>query len=233
MKRLILINIILTLLTVSAHAAPISIGNINNINVANTLIGSSNIAACSTNCDFKDFTGSLLTDAELGPVVTSNAANYVISSSSGNNSSFDLGFAGFDLYNGIGNDLVIFIVGNGSNFGLDVFDTNEMKISSASYSVSIDNTVFDNAGNWLCVGCSDNLSTNDYALSAIFVDFGDSIAGDVKLKRLHISLKNSAFSLAGGFHTQATLTSVPLPLPALLFSSGLVLLTWAGRKKTA
>ncbi len=237
MKQFILTNIILALLTVSAHAAPISIGNIDNINVANILVSSSSNASCSTNktsanCDFLGTTGSLLTDAELGTAATSNVADYIISSSAGNNASFDLGFDGFNLYNGEGNDLVIFIVGNGSNFGLDILDTTGETFSSDSYNVTTDNTVFDNSGNWLCAGGSDNLCTNGYPLSAVFIDFGDNIAGDIALGSLHISLNNAAFSLAGGFHTQPTIATIPLPLPAILFGSGLALLTWVGRKKT-
>lgn len=230
MKLIILINILLTLLVTSAHAAPISVGNISNINVANILLGSSNDAACSSNCDFLNAASVLLNDAALAPVVTSNVSDYVFSSTAGNGAAFDLGFDGFNLYNSDGNDLVIFIIGNTTTFALDVSDTTGNVISSGNYSVTTANTVFDNSGNWLCIGGSDSACTGGYPLSAVFIDFGDSFAGDLALGSLHISLNNAAFSLAGGFHTAPTV--IPLPLPFVLFGSGLAFLALVGRRKT-
>jgi len=238
MKKLITIKILLALFSFTAQAAPISVGDIDNINVANVLLGSSNSIACTTtqttdNCDFVDANGTLLTDTDLATVVTSNAANYTTSSSVENSASFNLGFDGFNLYNGDGDDLVVFIVGNTTSFGLDVFDTQGSLLSSDTYNVDISNTVFDGP-NWLCVGNAENPCPNDgFALSAIFVDLGASVAGDVAIGNLQFDLNDAAFSLAGGFYTEASPTVVPLPMPALLFSSGLFLLGWVGRKKSA
>jgi len=236
MKKFILTSFVLTLFAASAQAATISVGNINNINVANTLLSSSSSAACATektsaNCDFQNYTGALLNDIELAGTVTSNEANYVYSSVPENNASLELGFNGFDIYNGAGNDLVIFIVGNDSPFELNVFDKSGATMSSGIFSVTTDNTVFDNAGNWLCVGGSDNLCTGGFPLSAVFIDFGDTIAGDIAVGSIQLSLGNSAFSLAGGFYTEPTV--VPLPLSVVLFGSGLALLGWTGRRKKA
>ena len=236
MKNIITINILLALFSFNAQAAPISVGNIDNINVANLLLGSSNSIACASsqttdNCDFIDANGTLLTNADLATVVTSNAANYTTSSSVENNASLSLGFDGFNLFNGDGNDLVIFIVGNNRTFGLDVFDTQGFLLSTDTYSVDISNTVFDDADNWLCVGNAENTCPNGFALSAVFIDFGDSIAGDVAIGSLQLDLNDAAFSLAGGFYTEAMV--VPLPIPAVLFSSGLFLLGWVGRRKSA
>lgn len=236
MKNLITINILLALFSFTAQADTISVGNIDNINVANVLLGSSSSTSCASsqtagNCDFADANGALLTDTDLATVVTSNAANYTTSSSTGNNSSFDLGFNDFDLFNGDGDDLVIFIVGNTTSFGLDIFDTHGSLLNTGTYDVAPNDAVYDEFGNWLCVGNALNTCPNGFALSAIFIDLGDSIAGDVALGSLHFDLNDAAFSLAGGFHTEATV--VPLPMPALLFSSGLFLLGWVGRKKSA
>lgn len=239
MKKLILIHLFLALFTVTAHATTISVGNIDNINVADLFLNpSSSSANCatdknSTNCDFKDHTGSLLTDSELAPIITSNPANYVYRSEVGNGASFDLGFDGFDIFNGDGDDLVIFIIGNGSSFDLDVFADSGVGIYSNTFNVTSADAVYDDDGNWLCVGGTDSICTGGYALSAIFVDFGNSVAGDVALGNIHVSLKNAAFSLAGGFHTGPTIAAVPLPLPAVLFSSGLALLGWVGRRKSS
>jgi len=249
MRQLTLISIILTLFSAGAQAATISVGNINGINVANQLIGSSSSAACETsqtqeNCDFlTPNPTTYLNNAALENAVTSDPSNYVLSPFR-DSAYIDLGFDGYDIYNGEGNDLVIFIVGNATSFGLDIFDTNGAMINSSIYDVAADgsNTVFDNDGNWLCVNGSDYQCTGGAALSAIFIDLGDSIAGDVALGSLRILLGNDyngpvetgstrpRFSLAGGFHTEATV--VPLPLPAILFSSGLALLGWVGRRKS-
>jgi len=239
MKNLITINILLALFSFTAQAAPISVGNIDNINVANVLLGSSSSIDCASsqtadNCDFVDANGTLLTDIDLATVVTSNAANYTTSSSVQNNASFDLGFDGFDLFNGDGDDLVVFIVGNTTSFGLDIFDTQGSLLNSNTYDVDVSNTVFDDVGNWLCVGNDANPCPNKgFALSAVFIDLGDNVAGDVAIGSLSFDLNDAAFSLAGGFYTEAAPTVVPLPMPALLFSSGLFLLGWVGRKKSA
>ena len=263
MKPLIFINIVLSLLATTAQAAPISVGNINGIYIANELIGTSSSAQCETtqnqaNCDFIK-TGTVTTylnDTSLADVVTSDPATYTLSPFR-ETAYIDLGFKGFDIYNGIGNDLVVFIVGNTTSFGLDVFDINGTRVSTGIYNVAtptfasdgsnldFGDTVLDNNGNWLCVNASDDVCTNGAALSAIFIDLEDSIAGDVALGSIRIFLGEDfngihpvtgkpirpRFSLAGGFHTEATV--VPLPLSAVLFSSGLALLGWTGRKKTA
>lgn len=237
MKKIILTSFILALFAASTQAATISVGNIKDINVANQLLGSSNKVGCtagnktSADCDFKNFQDTLLTNLELANTVTNNPADYVISSVSGNDTSIDLGFNGFDIYNGAGDDLVIFIVGNGSSFGLDVFDTNGDTMISSFFNVTQADVVKDDFGNWLCVSGTDDQCSGGYALSAVFVDFGDNVAGDIAVGKIQLSLGYSAFSLAGGFYTEPTV--VPLPLSVVLFSSGLALLGWTGRRKKA
>jgi hypothetical protein len=251
MKRLTLINIMLLLISTGAQAAAISVGNISDIYVANQLLGSSSSEACETaqtqaNCDFlSPNPTTYLNNAALADVVTSDAGTYVLSPFR-DNDYIDLGFDGYDLFNGAGNDLVVFIVGNATSFGLDVFDTSGTMVNSSIYQVPADgsSTVYDNAGNWLCVNGADDSCTGGAALSAIFIDLEDSIAGDIALGSIRILLGEDfnginpvngepvrpRFSLAGGFHTEATV--VPLPLSVVLFSSGLALLGWIGRRKT-
>lgn len=249
MKQLSFINLLLLLGSTSAYAAPISVGNINDIYVANQLLGSSSSTACETtqnqdNCDFLTPTPTeFLNDAALAAAVTSDPANYVLSPYR-NSAYIDLGFDGYDIYNGAGNDLVIFIVGNSTTFGLDVFDTSGKVVSTGIFDVPADgsSTVHDNDGKWLCVGGTDDVCSGGAALSAIFIDLEDSIAGDIALGGIRVLLGEDyngtdgtrpRFSLAGGFHTEASITAVPLPLPAILFSSGLFLLGWVGRRKSA
>jgi hypothetical protein len=229
-----LIPVFLLLLTATAYAAPvpISVGTIEDIYVADRFISSSSEAACdisktSSNCDFVDWNDQLINDAELADIVTTNPASFISRSAVDNGAAFDIGFDGFNLFNGEGDDLVLFIVGNGSSFGLDVFDTTGTNVFSDTYSVTASDTVFNTDNQWLCVNGVDLNCTNGYPLSAILIDFGDSLAGDVAVDSLHITLNDAEFALAGGFH----ITPVPLPLPVVLFSSGLVLLGWAARRK--
>lgn len=244
MKQLTLTGILLTLISATAQAATISVGNISDIYVANQLLGSSTTAACdaapnSTDCDFLKPGPVALDSAALTSAVTNNPADYVLAPYR-NSAYIDLGFNGYDIYNGIGDDLVVFIVGNSTNFGLDVFDNTGAVISSDTYHVPADgsSTVFDDEGNWLCVGGSDSSCTGGAALSAIFIDLEDSIAGDVALGGIRILIGEDyngidtlqtrpRLSLAGGFHV----TPVPLPLPIVLFASGLGLLGWIGRRR--
>lgn len=251
MKQLTLIHILLLSISTGAFAAPISVGNIDGVYVANEVLGYSNSAACESlqsqdNCYFLTppaASPTYLNKAGLSAAVTSDAGNYVLNPYH-NSGYIDLGFDGYDVYNGVGNDLVVFIVGNSTTFGLDVYDINGAAVSEGIvYDVPANgsSTVFDNDGNWLCVGGTDDKCTDGAALSAIFIDLGDSIAGDVALGSIRVWLGEDyngtdglntrpRFSLAGGFHTEATV--VPLPLPVVLFSSGLALLGWIGRRKT-
>jgi hypothetical protein len=249
MKQLTLIQFILLFISTGALAAPISVGNIDDIYVANEVLGYSNSAACESsqtkdNCYFlTPNPTTYLNKAGLSAAVTSDAANYVLNPYHASGY-IDLGFNGYDIYNGDGNDLVVFIVGNSTTFGLDIYDINGAAVSEgAVYDVPANgsSTVFDTDGKWLCVSGLDGSCTNGAALSAIFIDLEDSIAGDVALGSIRIWLGEDyngtddlktrpRFSLAGGFHTEPTV--VPLPLPVVLFSSGLALLGWIGRRKT-
>ena len=244
----------LALFANTVNAATISVGNINGINVADVLIGTSSSAACESsqtrgNCDFLLPAGPTpLNNAGVASAVTSNPANYVLSPDR-DNAYIDLGFSGFNLFNGAGNDLVVFIVGHSTSFGLDVFDTNNVLLFSDVYNVptpifggASGDTVFDNDGNWLCVSGAPETCAGGSSLSAAFFDLGDAVAGDIAFGSIRISIGegfNGAdgtrprFSLAGGFYTEASPMVVPLPMPALLLTSGLFLLGWVGRRKSA
>lgn len=236
MKKQIYLILLTLLFSAPLQAALISVGNIDNIYTANEFLGSANPADCKTDdsCVFARAPDYFVDDAELATLATSDPANYSYVPNSPS-AYIDLGFNGYDIYNGAGDDLVVFIVGNNTSFGLEVYDIDGKMVNKNTYSVAGDgsDTVYDNDGNWLCV--NDANGDCAYALSSVFIDLGDTLAGDVAIGKLRILLgtdyrtpSGPAFSLAGGFYT----TPVPLPLPAILFASGLGLLGWVGRRKT-
>jgi len=253
MKQLIFINLALLLLSTNIHAATINVGNIENIYVADVAAGSSNSSSCESsqtaaNCDFEQtfHAGTYLSNTALNALVTSNFMTSVKSPVK-SNATIDLAFTD-NIVNGIGNDLVLFFIGNTTSFGLDVYDQAGGLINKGVYTIktptydSVNNTVLDfgdtvrdSNGDWLCINSTDPICAGGYALSAIQIDFGTSFEGTA-IGSLHITLGNgynglgsSNFSLAGGFHTSATV--VPLPLSIILFSSGLALLGLTGRRK--
>ncbi len=170
--------------------------------------------------------------------------------------SIDLGFDSTSVYSGNGADLVIFTVGNGYNFGLQVFDTNNNQILGSNgfnFSVPADgsSTATDGIpteqypnGTPLCLTNGSNSCIAAISATAVNLtnDTGNSIANNIEIGKIRVFIGSNyngqdangntatpLFSLAGALH----ITTVPLPLPIILFSSGLALLGWAGRKKTA
>lgn len=259
MKQKIITTLSLLLLSASVQAAPITIGIIQDIYVADRLIGTSNLADCETvqndtNCAFLTPSQTAPTDpaqavrlnnAGVAETVTTNAASYLLSPF--RDSAFiDLGFKDVSLYNGENDDLVVFIVGHTTSFGIDAFDENDNSLFNGIHKYDVPtpvfedpgDTVFNTDGTWNCIAGAPDTCENGTALSAAFFDFGDTIAGDVAIERIRIYLGDNykgpdgtrpRFSLAGGFHTEAMV--VPLPLSAVLFGSGLSLLGWIGRRK--
>lgn len=226
MKQLLLLNIIIAALSTSVQAATINV-------IANKVLGTSGTFTTSP-------TGDALNQTDLSGIVTSDVATFAMSND--DTASIDLGFGNTQVVTGTGADLVIFTVGNDYNFRLQVFDTNDSMISNFLYNVPADgsSTAKDENGNFLCV--KGNTGNCAAAISATSIDiFGNDLLAvedniEISMIRLLIGTNKSfkpgeaypLFSLAGAIHT----TVVPLPLPALLFSSGLVLLGWIGRRKT-
>lgn len=246
-KRLAITTLLLTAgLNAGAMAATIDVGNIKNIHVADTLLGSSSAAACDSTpnqatCDFLTPSPVVyLTSSQLAGIVTQNPASYVLSPFR-NRAHIDLGFNGFNLYNGLGNDLVVFNVGNNTNFGLEVYSADGVLLSANTYNIPAGDslTVRDDNGNWLCVGGSDNFCTGGAALSAVKIDLGDDVAPNIPIGMLRVIIGEDfngningqparpRFSLAGGFHVQA----VPVPAAVWLFGSGLLALTSLARRR--
>ncbi len=149
--------------------------------------------------------------------------------------SIDLDFGDTTVVTGSGVDLVIFSLMPGDySFGLQVFGNNDTLLSNYNYDTSIHSTpvVF---GSTNIFQTTINLFSND--------NIPVALADDIELDYIRLFIGNdyngedgneniiySNFSLVGAFHTQTVV--IPLPLSAVLFSSGLALLGWVGRRKT-
>lgn len=240
MKKLILINITLLIWSTNVFAEMLYVGNdtinaidTDNIFAADILKKSSNESVCvAASCDFyQTFTTNYFTDDALRAtgIVTSDYRTSVKSDES--DAYLDLTFSS-NVVNGTGNDLILFFVGNMSSFGLDVFDNTGNSINNSDYTIATptyDGTTTTDYGDTVRDAFGESILLDNFPLSAILIDFGESYEGTT-IDTLHLTLKDSNFALAGGFHTQATV--VPLPMSIILFGSGLSLLGWLGRKKS-
>jgi hypothetical protein len=235
MKQLLFLNIIIAVLSSPAQAVTVSaFGEYRT---------SSAYGSFSTSPG-----GTPISESDLATIVSNDIDTFVMSNDA--EASFELDFGSNTVTTGAGADLVIFTIGNGYSFGMQVFGTGDADnpISSYIYSVpvpsaSYDATVYDKNGDPLCV--NDTLPC-PAVISGTAIDIFDSsfnyIADDTEIDFIRIFLGNDyngsvggetaypLFSLAGAVYSDAVV--VPLPLPAVLFSSGLLLLGWVGRRKT-
>ncbi len=228
MKQLLLLNIILAALSAPAHAATIQAFATQ----VNTTYGSLSATAGGT---------ALSTDAEIQTIIASDANAAIFGYSPTDYSVIDLGFGDTTVKTGSGGDtfgadLVVVSLWNDTNyqFMLEAFDTAGSSLSLYTYTVdSSTPNALDGTGAILndVKTTSINLYNSNYAAPT---ELDDNI--EIGYLRLTIGGGlnldgNSNFSLVGAYHTDATV--VPLPLPAILFSSGLLFLGWVGRRKTA
>lgn len=245
MKKLLLLNIILVALSIPVQAASVQVVATNtNINYGSfsatpggTTLGNSQIQSMISDPATAIYGNNSETDIKI---------NYSV---------LDLDFGETAVFTGSGGDtqgadLVVYSLWSGYDysFGLDAFATDGSPLSSYLYDVTLDKT--NDAcliiGNNICevylTTTAINLYSNDTAVLeeerelldgiqlgyiSLFIG-GDIYNGDISAGGVDAY---SNFSLVGAFHTDSAVV-VPLPLSAVLFSSGLALLGWVGRKKT-
>jgi hypothetical protein len=244
MKQLLLLSTILAVFSIPAYAAPIAV-KVVATDVFDIYGSFSNSPS-----------GSPLDNDAIKPIISSNTNNTIYGLSNLDTSesiatdyvAIELGFGGNKVVTGPGVDLAIFSLWSGFDytFGLQAFDTNNTLLSSYNYTVdgsslfgasttvsviSID--LFDNSfgndsqGNPNIIDGSNGVKLEDnielgYITMFIGNDYNGATGGTIAYSNV---------SLVGAYHTQTAV--VPLPLPIILFSSGLALLGWIGRRKTA
>lgn len=189
--------------------------------------------------------GTALTNTDLAGIISSDPATFVLGLS--DQASIDLGFGDSNIVTGSGADLVIYTVGNGYTFGLQAFDTSGSMLSNYLYSVPSDgsSTAKNEDGSDACVIRNDVCAAFISATSIdLFNDAGFAIANDIGIDYIRLFIGNDyngevnnstaypLFSLAGALHT-SDVAAVPIPLPIILFASGLSFLGWVGRRKHA
>jgi len=193
-----------SLLFSSANVQALTIGGIGGISAtADTLVGS-----FGTFYNYDSATAlDIISPAQLAADLTdASESTYVWSSSVG--AYVDMAFNGVNVFNGTGNDLVLFFVGFGTGFDLTIDETTN---SYGTFDTGFD--VTDSFGTYALVAQYVNL--DDFFLAP------NASLGDFRV-RLGSELGYPALSLAGAFNSGSL--EVPLPLPAMLFGSGLAML---------
>ena len=222
MKKL-LIPVIVALLTTPVQAKTIQAVSTDVLNTYGGFSLTSGGTALDENGIESTFSAN---HASLGSTGTADAifglsnpvdtSNYVV---------MDLGFGSSDVITGSGADLVIFSEWTGSSysFGLEAYGTSDTLLSSYNYTVD-----------------GSLLFSSDIAVTSInLYDNNDPmalLADGIDIDYIRLFIGNdyngaglSNIALAGAYHV----TPVPLPLPIILFASGLTLLGWIGRRKSA
>ncbi len=152
------------------------------------------------------------------------ATSYMFSNSA--NATINLVF-GTDVYNGDGFDISIFFVGGderGHSFGLSLTDNPDTYPDVLNF----DSTTY---AHYEYTGFS--LKQSGYSIFRMDIDLDQFGAlGDSPIGTLSFDVSNSSavLSLVGAYHLEPA-AAVPLPLPIVLFGSGLALLGFVGRRK--
>lgn len=229
MKQLLLLSTILAVFSMPASAAPIAV-KVVATDVFDIYGSSSN----SPN-------GDALTNVDIESIISSNPNNAIYGRSNPDTSesiatdyvAIDLGFGSNTVVTGTGVDLVVFSLWSGESysFGLQAFDKNNTLLSSFNYPLTVGGDKPTSS-----IFSSGVITTSINLLDSNEVALGDNI----ELGYIRLFIGNdynggtgaySNVSLVGAFHTQTAV--VPVPLPIILFSSGLALLGWIGRRKAA
>ncbi len=218
MKVLSLITGLLFAAASSAtYAAPVSFAGYD--------LTATSDAATINSGTYYDWNDNVVTDPT--PYLTytdaSSFGTYVYSKS--DNASLTVSFSN-PFYNGAGNDLALFFVG-------DTVTSVEVAIGNSVQTIDLQST--GQVVTYPQTGSSYNLTVGLIDLSGFNVP-GNTAVSSFRLITSPITLDNGShtaagLSLAGSMYNTQQPSPVPLPLPALLFGSGLGVLGLFGRRK--
>ena len=207
-KAFVLLLFFIGLYSNQANSAPVSVGPyvFDDTAFVDTVISMS---------------GTINSNSESTSAITDlDPASYIYSS---NNGYIDLSFGSTPIYNGSGNDLAFYFLGNQSTFSVSLLGNST---PAQSYTSSF---LYDTSGNQYAV----NVNGSYYALSAALLNldaFGMNDTDALEGFRVNLGT-NNFLSLVGGFHLEPAATVIPLPAPFLLFLSGLTALGLISRRK--
>ena len=226
MNNLLLLSIIFAALASPAHAKTVQVFATDVL----TTYGSFSETAGGS---------ALADDATIETVITSDpaTATAIYGSSPTDYSVIDLGFGDNNVLTGSGSDLVVFSLWQGYDyfFGLQAYGTgsSEDPLSSFYYEVIKDSVIYDCTAKDESGECLAGIVTTSINLFGSDGELDDNV--EIDFVRLFIGGTYngvdaySNFTLVGANYTDATV--VPLPLPIVLFSSGLALLGLIARRK--
>jgi len=228
MKKFLFLSIIATALSTPAMATTVNIGGTSmQFTPADSLIGTSGAFDESAS----PYNQIDPTTTAFKNIVTSDPGTYVYGHTSSTSAKINLGFS-TNVFSHAGTDLAIYTIGNGYSFYLDVFDTNNTSMLSQKYDVNVSDAT---------TSCLTGISPC-MPVSVKAIDLGTSFNGR-QIGKISIDIGNNyfknytqngqMFTAYSNFALAGSVTPVPLPLPIILFSSGLALLGWVGHKKTA
>ena len=165
----------------------------------------------------------------LSDITDIYATTYVYSSST--NARIDLDF-GTNVFAGSGFDISIFFVGGGQQghvFGLSLPDNPSAYPDVISFD---SNSYGPYAHTGYNLSDNDNDPSNDYPIFRMDIDLDQyGLLGEAPIGTLSLDIGNRSAvpSLVAAHHLQPSAV-VPIPLPIVLFGSGLALLGFIGRK---
>lgn len=200
------------------------------VSLAITVLPGYEVAAIAT-ADADAFSGAFISNYKTPEISIDDASTTTWVMSTDADAYIDLTFE-TGVYNGDNTDISIFFIGGGSTgHTVDVAINGHINpAETRTYTIFSNSDTYTNScmpdGTGQCGITSTPILVMDIDL-ADFTFLGNNPIVDL---RLGVGNASAVPSLVGGYYLESTAV-VPLPLPVILFSSGLALLGFVGRRK--